>query len=296
MPLLLTPSTTLERLFDDTYEVILADTETSRAIHRKIRYQVYCLERQFENPADFPHGEEHDRWDHHAASFIVRHRASWQWVAAMRIVLPYAATFPLEALHCLDPARKVGLPRRQLGEISRVCVIRSPTPHARNPHLNWEFGHVNQDRESEIVLGFIRTLIIYGLDRGIEHYYLLITGALARLLRRLGMVLHPVGGPIEHRGWRTPYRMGVRESMVSLCRQSPAVRDLFARQGLAYQPFSMFDDDIDDLLGPMRPFLPPLAASGHPRAGARLPAASVQCVPGNPPNRAGFFNVSSINR
>lgn len=241
-------------MFDHAHEVILADTEASRAIHRKVRYHVYCLERGFENPSEFPFGEEYDRWDTHAAQFIVRQRASGKWVAAMRIILPHAATFPLETLQCLEPTHKNRLRRRELGEISRVCVVRSPDPHAINRHLSHNFGSVNNDGESEVLLGLIRALILYGLEQGIEHCYMLVTGAFARLLRRLGVVLRQVGIAIEHRGWRAPYLMGLRDSAASMSGRSALVRDLFARKALAYQPFSALDDDTGAIFETPPPF------------------------------------------
>ena len=84
----------------------------------------------------------------------------------------------------------------------------------------------------------IRAIVIYGLERDIEHCYLLVTEAFARLLRRLGVVLHRAGKAIEHRGLRTPYRVGLRENAAALSARSPAISQLFARRALAYQPFS----------------------------------------------------------
>ena len=43
-------------MFDPSYEVILADTEAARAIHRKIRYHVYCLE-----PVSYTHLDVYKR-------------------------------------------------------------------------------------------------------------------------------------------------------------------------------------------------------------------------------------------
>lgn len=242
MPLPLNLRPTANRLFDDSYEVILADTEASRAIHRKVRYQVYCMERGFENPVDFPAGEEHDRWDAHAAPFIVRQRDSGVCVAAMRLVLPYAASFPLEALNCLTPGHANHIQRRQLGEISRICIIRSPNPHHRNPHLDHSFGHVIPERESQVMLGLFRTVMVYGLERGIEHCYLLVTPAFARLLRRLGVVLHAVGAATEHHGLRAPYLIGLRESAASSCNRSAAIHSLCSRAVHAYQRCSALDN------------------------------------------------------
>ncbi len=249
-------------MFDRTYEVILADTEATRTIHHKIRYHVYCLERGFENPDAFSRGEERDPWDHYAAPFIVRHRVSRKWVAAMRIVLPHAASFPLEALQCLDSHTPQRLRRRQLGEVSRVCVIHSPHPKVINRYLPEEWvGSVNKTGESEVLLGLIRALILYGLDRGIEHYYILVTGAFARLLRRLGVVLHQAGIAIEHRGWRAPYLMGLRESAASMSAKSEVIRCLFARKALAYRPFSALDDAMEERAALIPPRLLPRPAA-----------------------------------
>lgn len=250
---------TSHRLFDDAYEVILADTEVSRVIHRKIRYHVYCLERRFEDHTAFASGEECDRWDAHAAQFVVRQRASGQWIAAMRLILPHAASFPLETLHCLTPNHAHQTNRRKLAEISRLCIIRLSDPHTVNPHLSREFGHVTGSRESQILLGLIRTIIIYGLEWGIEHCYLLVTASFARLLHRIGVILHQAGTATEHRGLRIPYLMGLRETGVSLCARSVELNALFARAKLAYRPFSALDEEN---FVPMPRFLPLLSQNG----------------------------------
>ena len=251
----------LSLMFDSHYQVLLADTQAARAIHYKIRYHVYCLERRFENPALFPRGEEQDPWDAHAAPFIVRERASGRWVAAMRLVLPEAAQFPVETLHCLTPETTRRLRRRELVEVSRICVMHSPAPYEINSHLDRNFGAVARNGEPEILLGLLRTLFVYGLERGIEYSYLLVTDALARLLRRIGVALHPAGTPTEHRGLRTPYWVGLRESAAAIIAKSEAIRCMAARKALAYQPFSAFDDLMEERAAWMPPrLLPPLAA------------------------------------
>lgn len=259
-------------MFDSSYEVILADTEAARAIHRKIRYHVYCLERRFEDPAAFPLGEEYDPWDVCAAQFIVRERRSGKWVAAMRFVLPEAAQFPVETLGCLAPRPTNRLRRRELVEISRICVIQSPAPYEINRHLDRSFGAIARNGEPEILLGLLRTLFVYGLERGIEHCYFLITDALARLLRRVGVVLHLAGTSTEHRGLRTPYQAGLRETAASMSAKSDAMRRLLARKALAYQPFSALDDAMEEhaALMPSR-LLPPLVTANSWRVEVTQP-------------------------
>ncbi|MCB1769708.1 MAG: PEP-CTERM/exosortase system-associated acyltransferase [Candidatus Competibacteraceae bacterium] len=223
-------------MFDQSYEVILADTVTSQAIHRMVRYHVYCLENQFEDAAAFPQGEEYDLWDSYSAQFIVRSRRLGTWIAAMRLILPHSAKFPIEELHCLTS--QADLPRRNLAEISRICIIRSPNPHEINPYLDWNYGHISKGGESEVLLGMLRTIFLYGLAHDIECCYLLITQAFARLLRHLGIVLHKVGTPVDHRGVRIPYQVKLRESAKSMRAKSAQVDQFAARKTLAYRPFS----------------------------------------------------------
>ncbi|MCP5158198.1 MAG: PEP-CTERM/exosortase system-associated acyltransferase [Gammaproteobacteria bacterium] len=247
-------------LFDRDYEVILADTEASRAIHRKIRYHVYCLEHRFENPGAFPRGEEHDAWDNHSALFIVRNRRSGTWVAAVRLVLPHGASFPLEKLNCLTS--DIDRPSRNaFAEASRICIIRSSSPWQINPHMDWDYGHVGRTGESEILLGMLRTLFVYCAKHSLEYVYLLITDALARLLRRWGLVLHSIGTRIDHRGLRAPYLVKRLESIKSMGEKSVLVRDLLARQTLAYRPFSAFSatEEISVPMLPAASFPPPTA-------------------------------------
>ena len=59
-------------MFDNRYEVILADNEDARRIHHQVRYKVYCLEEGFEDQSHFDNNEEHDEWDSHSVHFTVR--------------------------------------------------------------------------------------------------------------------------------------------------------------------------------------------------------------------------------
>lgn len=248
-------------MFDRAYEVILADTAAARAIHQKIRYHVYCVECEFEPPSAFVSGEEYDPWDVHATPFIVRSRLSGAWVAAMRVILPQVAAFPIETLHCLtEPPAGDGFHRRRLAEVSRICIIHSPNPRSINPHLDWNFEHVNGHNEPEVLLGLIRAGIFYGLARGMKGYYLLVTRPFARLLKRLGLVMEPVGVGIEHRGQRLPYLMDLAKSAAQVSSRSTTLRDLFARKTLAYRPFSALSA-TEPVSIPLLPSTVPLPAA-----------------------------------
>jgi N-acyl amino acid synthase of PEP-CTERM/exosortase system len=164
----------------------------------------------------------------------------------MRLVLPRAVDFPIERLGCLWPGAADRLRRRRCGEISRICVIRSPASWMYQNPLAPGLGHVPKGREFEVLLGMLRAIWAHGLGRGIEHCYLIVTEPFARLLRRFGVALRPVGDPFAHRGTRTPYVVDLRESGRLMCRRSPAVHALFARETLAWRRGSAIDPDAID--------------------------------------------------
>lgn len=233
-------------MFDESYEVILADTEAARIIHRKIRYHVYCVERGYEDAEAFPNGQESDDWDPDSAKFIVRERVTGRCVAAARLILPRTAEFPVEAFGCLLPAAKAGHERRELAEISRICVIRTPNPIGLNHHLGHGFGYVARRREFEVMLGMFRALKAYCLERRIESCYLLVTEGFARLLRLMGAVLYQAGVAMDHRGYRTPYLVRMRETADSMCDRSERVQRLVDSPFPAYRRSSEIDEDMID--------------------------------------------------
>jgi N-acyl amino acid synthase of PEP-CTERM/exosortase system len=70
---LVDPSALSEK-FDQHFQVELADTPASLSEALALRYQVYCLERGFEDPASNPDGHERDEFDERSVHAIVRHR------------------------------------------------------------------------------------------------------------------------------------------------------------------------------------------------------------------------------
>ena len=110
-------------MFDDHFEVFLADTRESKEIHYSIRYQVYCEEMGFENKDDFPLEQEFDEYDKHSTHFIVRARQTGQWVGAMRMIFKNDQPLPLEK-HCtLNTIIENNIFNRSV-EISRLCLVK----------------------------------------------------------------------------------------------------------------------------------------------------------------------------
>lgn len=226
-------------MFDGQYEVILADNAAGRCLHYRIRYLVYCMETGFEDRRRFPDGLEQDAWDERAAHFMVRSRATGEWIAAMRLILPQQGQLPIKQLCQLDtlPAASPS----QLGEISRLCIV----DHARRrPHRDDTLqGLADPDpspdtrREPEIMLGLLRAAAAYSRDHDIHYWYFMTTTALARMVKRLNILLKPAGPMIQHRGERYPFLADLDESERRVRSKSAEIAAMLAQQ-TAYRLFS----------------------------------------------------------
>jgi N-acyl amino acid synthase of PEP-CTERM/exosortase system len=242
-------------MFDETFRVCFADNPFGVALHQRIRYQVFCLDRGFEDPDAFSSALETDAWDDQSAHFIVQNKNTRQWVAATRLVLPKPdRPLPVDSLGVFD-RRFLDDPGLLVGEISRFCIIGNrsqvqvdgglhPEP---NSLAAWGIGAIGSGQQFEVTLGMIRAAGIYALKRGVNFCIMLITDAFARLLRKLGVTLRQAGPVAEHRGMRTPYLVDMRESVMSMAKKSSAVRNLFRRSKRAYVRISdvTHDDTVD---------------------------------------------------
>ena len=216
-------------MFDNRFETLVADTEVSKAIHYNLRYQVYCLERRFENPAAFPDQLETDDYDKNSVHFIVRHRESGQWIGAMRLVLAISGKLPLTLISTVDTNSIGSLANTIVAEVSRLCVLP-----LRNQETTERPDIVHP---SVITLGLIRAARQYLLSHNIQFSYFLITAQLARILERVGMEIKPVGPPVDHRGPRRPYVHDVKNGYRTMRDKSPLVYEMF-QVSPAYKHYS----------------------------------------------------------
>lgn len=215
----------LSATFDQHFSVELADTSESLSEALALRYQVYCLERGFEDPARNPDGHERDEFDQRSVHAIVRHRSSGGCIAAVRLVLssPSAPSslFPVEAA-CGDQfyagvwERVRAIPRARLGEISRFAVskqFRRRHTEANyiegiSPHVPYfDAGHpiMNHRRVMPYVtLGLFAAVIRLSLRHGVTHWFAVMEPTLLRLLRTFGIHFPAIGPVVEYHGRRQP--------------------------------------------------------------------------------------------
>jgi N-acyl amino acid synthase of PEP-CTERM/exosortase system len=212
-------------MFDEHFEIFLANDQASKAIHYSIRYQVYCEEMGFEDKSRFPMGQEKDDYDDDAVHFIVRHKASKHWVGAMRLILKKEIELPIESNAKLDQ----DIPPFQLSqsvELSRLCVIKElrrsgHSAESQNAPLNEELpthsSTLNLLRDQytnsrKIIWGLVHTAAAYCHENNISTCYFFSTDALAKILRKMGLNLHLIGDACDHNGRRYPFKTDIEEA------------------------------------------------------------------------------------
>lgn len=211
------------------------------ALH--LRFQVYCLERGFLSPADYPEGREHDEFDEHAVHFLARHRASRQPAGTIRLVHHSPLGFPM-LKHCrIDEDyqqicfdNEVGV--RRFAEISRLAVSR----HYRQRATDTVFGGPpRRSRDSaidvgggdpfdcpdtagpEIIAGLYKCLYHECKQRAVTHLLVAMERSLQVLLKRLTIRFVPIGPEIDYYGPVRPYLLNLGQLERDIWARRPEV-------------------------------------------------------------------------
>src|SRR3546814_14902814 len=74
------------RQYFDTIAVQQEDRALRDEVFR-LRYQVYCVENPFEDPAEHPDGLEHDVYDERATHCLLFHKRTESWEGTARLIL-----------------------------------------------------------------------------------------------------------------------------------------------------------------------------------------------------------------
>ncbi len=182
--------------------VALADTEASRRLHHRLRYQVYCQELGYEDPERFPDGEERDGFDDGAVHFVAYDGWRQDWAGTLRLIPPTHIGLPLLSVADLTPDVMRLVEQQQVGELSRMCVRARTLPTLTTGRPTAD-GPPSRD-SALVFFALIRASVDYAFQHRISHLVYLATSSLVRLLGRLGINDHAAGEGCHHRGRRYP--------------------------------------------------------------------------------------------
>ena len=231
----------LVEVYRELFESIPADTpELLREAHL-LRYQVYCVEHNYEDPAANPGGLERDEFDEHSVQGILRHRPSGLVVGTVRLVLHKpGARFGMLPIHKVCQDRRVHdpdhLPIARTCEMSRFAVSkmfrrragdgaygRAESPDALADDPRRMIPH--------ITLGLMTVALQMIIERGLDTVCAVMEPALLRMVARFGIHFETLGPPVLYHGWRQPCYTRVAAVLASVEARRPDIWEVVTDRG-----------------------------------------------------------------
>lgn len=223
------------------FEVCEASTDALREQAYRLRYQVYCLERAFEDPNDNPDGLETDEFDSHAMQSVLIHRESGMVLGAVRLVFPVLshpdASFAIQRLCQQSLSEYSRYPLESLGEVSRFCLSKEfRWQHMRTRRLETELSPreftARERREiNAMTMGLIEGLVRMSVDRGVVAWCAIMEPTLLRMLGRLGIHFENVGPLVDFHGKRQPCYQRLDKLLERVRLERPEVWNVLTNQG-----------------------------------------------------------------
>jgi N-acyl amino acid synthase of PEP-CTERM/exosortase system len=207
----------------------------------RLRFQVYCVERGFENAAEYPEGRERDQDDARSAHFLVLYRGTGSPLATaagtVRFILPRPG-LDLPVLRLIEAAerRLVNLPFDSTAEVSRFAVAKAFRKRLENElsgavtRTGGEDGHPRA-RFPVLTFGLLRAVVMMSVHGGITHIVAMMEPALLRLLARLGIEFNSIGKRVEHHGERQPVWAAMANIVERVRRHHPELWEFATNAG-----------------------------------------------------------------
>jgi len=204
--------------------VELADTPAALREAQQLRYQVYCVEREFLTGQN---GIERDDYDDFASHVVVRWRQTGEVVGTVRLVLPKSPAggddFPIQ--HVCKPTLVRGLPVATTGEVSRFALAKLLTKQMRC---------MSTTTASLLRLALIQGAVRLSAEAGHTHWLAVMEPTLLRLLRATGLHFVPLGPAVNYHGLRQPAVAELVPTLARLANEQPVVWDFVTRSGTYY--------------------------------------------------------------
>lgn len=194
-----------------------------------LRYHVYCNERKFMDPQNYPQRIEFDKYDPYSIHFCTSDQE--RIIGTVRLVLNSSRGFPFEE-YCrgklyIDNSKSF---RKEAAEISRLVIskrFRRMSADSRDC-LREFIGSSHCPglelfvlRLKPIALGMYRAMYIESKGRGIKYWYALMERSLHTLLRTYGFEFAQIGDEIDMCGTVAPYMVSIKKIEKTLRERFP---------------------------------------------------------------------------
>jgi len=239
--------------FDDFFEMVPANSESLKHEVYQLRYQVYCVETGFEDPAHHPLYLEYDEFDNNSIHYLIRHKRSNTYAATTRLILPNTddplQAFPIELHSRIDNhAALENVSRFKLGEVSRFCVSKEFKRRKKEAGTLAGISSDPGDNFSEderrsfphITLALIACLVKISAEHDIEYWYAVMEPALLRFLSALGIHFTQIGPLIDYHGKRQPGIIKVGDLLDGVAEKNPDIWQMLTFRGRYAQYFQVY--------------------------------------------------------
>ena len=203
------------------FEVAVADTQEKLQAAYRLRHQVYCIERGYEQGNG---ALETDRFDARAGHALLTQRSTGRIVGTVRVVAPRLdgprADLPMQQLCDQEVFRM--LPMGSTGEISRFSISK-------------DLRDAGCAGNAMLRLGLMQGIVRLSSDLRLTHWCAIMEHTLLRLLRVSAIHFQPLGPAIEHRGLRQPSWGSIGGVLSRIRRERPAIWDYLTEGGTLWQ-------------------------------------------------------------
>jgi N-acyl amino acid synthase of PEP-CTERM/exosortase system len=215
----------------DTYGLV----ETALAI----RYQVYCLERGYEDSTQHIDRLEMDEFDSKAIHNLVFHRPRAEAIGTARLILPGSEAGGLPVRRLLSENGLCAanyFPVATTAEVSRFAISSEFRRRDSDIQAQFSFGDTPLRRESERrgnlpCLGLLQILLRHSIERGITHWAAVMEPKLLRMFAGMGVHVTSIGPPISHHGLRQPSYCYLPRMLETLRRERPEYWNIVSNAG-----------------------------------------------------------------
>jgi N-acyl amino acid synthase of PEP-CTERM/exosortase system len=220
--------------FKTIFQMKVANNETERNSAYALRYQIYCVENQFENPANFPDEREYDDLDDRSVQGIVMHRKSRLVCGTARLVMPRQRDDEPEGTF-FELCQGVDIvPQDSTAEVSRFS---SSKVLKRQCEL---FPDTRKFAEQASLLPYMTvSLVAFTIQEAVRnditHLCAVMKPSLMRLLGQFGVHFIPVGGLVEYHGLRQPCYLPMDKLLADTEREHPRVWEIATGFGRLFE-------------------------------------------------------------
>lgn len=205
--------------FNDYFDMIPATSEALKQEVYQLRYQVYCIEKGFENPAAYAENLEYDEYDAHSSHYLIRHRETGDYMATTRLILPVPHQL-LPTEHYSQPhqlKRLQGMSHDNSAELSRCCVAKHFRRRKNERHLlvtndvdELRFSRRAIGSAAHITLALLTCAIRMSNQNNVEYWYALLQPELKQVFSTLGVHFIDIGARVNYHGNSVPCAINVQ--------------------------------------------------------------------------------------